>query len=95
MKIKLIVILALYLWVLGLGACVKKRPVEDTTVVPKETPRQGQPEAEKVAGKTSPCRSYLPALFGNLEELNVEYQCRTRRDGAGTVFTIGEIGGNK
>ena len=49
MKTKLVVILALCLLVLGLGGCVKERPVEDTGAVPEETVRQEQPETGKPA----------------------------------------------
>jgi hypothetical protein len=50
MKTKWIVILALCLLVLVPGGCVKKRPIEDSGVVPEETVRQGQPETGKPAG---------------------------------------------
>lgn len=49
MKTKLPVILALCLLVLGLGGCVKERPVEDAGAVPEQTVRQGQPETGKPA----------------------------------------------
>ena len=50
MKTNLVVILALGLLVLGLGGCIKERPVEDTGVLSEEKERQVQPETEKPAG---------------------------------------------